>query len=180
MNKIRRMQAQLQKTVAQQADTVDAGQGNCAQKSQDANPTSVPVIAHPVETKQQQVVVKPPHVSTTSRFTKEMVFRAHEEGIAPHQLLYTIAHDPSVRFKDFLVVKGELIEIERGATPQERIQCAVAVMPYYASKKPVEVAHQGRVEILHSIAQSPLDAVTIDEHGQVIDDADDAEFEEIE
>ena len=108
-----------------------------------------------------------------TRFTKDVVCRAIEDAVPPHELLYYIATCPeSVRFTDVLVEGGKLTLFERPPSFKERQECAQAILPYYASKKPVEIAHQGQIEILHSIAQSPLDAVMLDEEGRVIEDGD--------
>jgi hypothetical protein len=113
-----------------------------------------------------------------SHFSKAMVQRAHAVGILPHEILFSIAVDPDLVFYDCIAKAGKLIPIERPATLAERMQCARDVMPYYASKKAVEVAHSGSIQVLHALAESALDAVTLDSEGRVIED--DAEWEEID
>ena len=95
----------------------------------------------------------------------------------PHEILFSIAVNEDLIFTDWISKAGELIQVQRTATLPERIQCATAVLPYYVSKKPVAIEHQGEVRVLHALAESALDSVTLDEQGQVIDDAD---FEEVE
>jgi hypothetical protein len=120
--------------------------------------------------------VPPPKISTVSHFSRAMVARANEAGILPHEILFLIAVDQNLVFNDCLAVKGKLIPIERHATLAERMQAARDVMPYYASKKPVEVAHSGQIQVLHALAESVLDATELDDAGNVID----ADFEELE
>jgi len=138
-------------------------------------PTNTP-IENPI-TKFSTALIPPESkgIECRSRFTKEMAMRSLEDHVSPVELLMAIAVDPNIRFSDFIVERGELKVIERGATVEERIDCAKSVLPYLASKKPVEIAHQGQIEILHSIAMSPLDAVMLDSEGRVIEDG---EFEE--
>jgi hypothetical protein len=95
-------------------------------------------------------------------FTKEMVARAHQQGILPHEMLYTIAIDNDFIFKDLMVSRGKVIEFERHATPQERMDCAKAVLPYYAPRK-IDVQHSGEIKILHALAKSPLASNVSDE-----------------
>jgi hypothetical protein len=153
------------------------------QEPQDTtNQHDVPDIAGGIE-KQKGVEVRRKYVRPVApldqitHFTKEMVTRAHASGILPHEILFSIAVDPNLIFTDWIPARGELIPIERTATLAERIQCANAAAPYYAAKKPVEVAHSGDIRVLHALAESALDSVTLDEEGRVIDE--DIEFAEI-
>jgi hypothetical protein len=111
-----------------------------------------------------------------TRFTKTMILRAQEDGILPHEILFAIAVDDSIEFTDYWIDKVHGPQAyQRKATPKEKIECARDAAPYYKAKKPISVAHEGQIEILHALAQSPLDAIELDEAGNVIEDAD---FEE--
>lgn len=102
-------------------------------------------------------------IRPVTTFTKEIVARAHLQGIKPHELLYTIAMDSDFIFSDVLIERGKAIPITRPATPQERMDCAKAVLPYYAAKK-VEIEHRGEIKILHALARSPLADAVSDEN----------------
>lgn len=97
-------------------------------------------------------------VKTRSRITREMVIRANEDGVLPHEWLFALAVDPSLTFTDWVYDKEEhqWIAVERGASLEERIQCARDIAPYYKAKK-ISVQHEGQIQILHAIARTSLD-----------------------
>lgn len=140
-----------------------------------------PEIAKPRESTNKKVVFIGENISPRSRITKEMCIRAVEDQVPPHQWLLALAYDENLRFTDWVYDKDnhEWLPVERGATLEERRQCARDVLPFFVAKK-VEVKHEGQVEMLHSLMQSPLDAIELDDDGQVIDDADliDGEIDE--
>jgi hypothetical protein len=111
-----------------------------------------------------------------TRFTKTMILRAQEDGILPHEILFAIAVDDSIEFTDYWIDKVHGPQAyQRKATPKEKIECARDAAPYYYAKKPISVAHEGQIEILHALAQSPLDAVELDNGENIVE----SDFEEV-
>ena len=120
-------------------------------------------------------------VVARKRFTKEMIARAHEDGLGPHEVLYTIAMDPSIKFDDYTYQAGEFIPIQRHATLKERLECMNAVLPYYVQKKAQVVEQGGEIKIVHSLERSPLSTVELDSQGRVIKHAaENIDFDDIE
>ena len=121
-------------------------------------------------------------VSGRNFFTKEMILRAKDIGIDAFDFLEALAVDDSIIFRDMVPTrvgdgkggyKIQFEEILRHATLDERVKVAKELLPYIKSRKPVEVAHQGNVNIIHSLASTPLDAIQLDEQGRVIGDDND-------
>jgi hypothetical protein len=133
-----------------------------------AESTSPPSVTA-IDVTEHRVTTVPAPIRGNSVFTKEMINRAHDAGILPHELLYTVAYTDGLEFADYVFVKGQPIKFTRTATIAERIDCAKAAAPYYAAKKGENVKHEGEIRIIHALAESPLDAIEIDAEGNVID-----------
>lgn len=157
-------------------------------KKSTANPTLVPAKAGVPEYTMSQAEFSDSKTlpATKTLFTKEMAARAVSTGADPHEFLRSIAVDPDLTFSDFKLEynketrRSELVEFERRATIDERIDCAKAILPYYVSKKPIEVAHGGAIQVLHSLAKTKLAEVVIDEQGKISEDAIEGEFDDLD
>src|SRR5665213_685669 len=81
--------------------------------------TRAPIV--PIQTYKQSLI--PPDsapLDVRTRFTKDMVCRAIEDAIPPHELLRFIALCPdTARFTDWTVIDREWTPVERGATMLE-------------------------------------------------------------
>lgn len=80
--------------------------------------------------KRQGAGRKPGSLNKASRAVRA---KAAEEGQLPHELLLDWARG-TAKVKDFVKVDGEVVEIERFPTFEERIDAAKAAAPFYAPK----------------------------------------------
>lgn len=110
-------------------------------------------------------------------FILRMRERAEQFGIKPHEFLALIV-EGEIELDDTAFIAGELVEFRRKPTVAERIDCAKHAAPYYYSKKATQIEQSGEIVIRHEIPESPLDMITLDSQGRVID-AEDLDFDEL-